>query len=158
MSYLTFPTDDEILNFLSNAKFEPKIQHTLDDVGMFNLIKSMRQEEEIIYQLYGFKLLVVLKNNTGKISVIGNVFPVNTHTIELYSFYEENLSTYDFAKYGKLYIDMVKQVPVKRIQVTVLYDNLRACNWYKKLGFAKEGLMKKYDGENDYWLYAFIKD
>lgn len=158
MSYLTFPTDNEMLDFLNNAEFDDVVKRTIDEVGMYNIIETMRQEEDLIYQLYGFKLLVAMKDDNDKIQVIANVFPVNLHVVELYSFYDKNVTSHDFGKNGRQYIKMVKQLPVKRIQVTVLYNNLKACNWYKKLGFNKEGLMKKYDGENDYWLYAYIKD
>ena len=157
MIKLSFLSDDEILEFLQNDWFIKPIRELIYEVGAYNIVKSMRDEEDLVYALYRKRLLLGFKDGDDLLA-IANVFPVNNATVEQYSFYRNDISPFLFAKYGKLYFDLVKTLPVIRIQATVLENNKDACRWHEKLGFKCEGLMRKYDGKYNYWLYAYIKD
>lgn len=46
-----------------------------------------------------------------------------------------------------------------RVQATVLFGFEKGRIWVERLGFKREGVMKKYDRDgNDYWLYAMVRE
>lgn len=158
MIRMMYPTDNDLLNFFKYGEFDEALRYTISLVGEHEIIEGMRTEEDMIMSMFGEKLLIMFIDRNDKPLAVANVFPVNLTTVEQYSFYTKNVTPYQFAKYGKIYFEMVKQLPVKRIQATVLTNNEPACLWHERLGFQKEGLLRSYDGKYDYYLYAYLKD
>lgn len=58
----------------------------------------------------------------------------------------------------KAIVKFIQQAGVVRIQATVINDNMRSINLLERCGFAKEGLLKKYEIvqgiHRDYYIYA----
>jgi len=51
----------------------------------------------------------------------------------------------------------IKVHNLHRIESIILKNHGVSCKWVKRLGFRKEGLLRKYDSQgNDYWLVARI--
>jgi hypothetical protein len=65
--------------------------------------------------------------------------------------------------FHKAAIEKLKEMEDKynlhRIQCSVNADYVASRKWLEKLGFTKEGLMKKYDTrERDYYMYARVRN
>lgn len=52
--------------------------------------------------------------------------------------------------------ELIKEEGFKRVQAVVDASNERAVRWIERLGFEREGLMRKYIGDKDFYLYARI--
>ena len=149
------PLRIDLLDFFIRGEFNSYIRDIIYQYEINEIVDNMLTEDDVIYSMFKERMLTMFVENGVKLAV-ANIFPINNFAVELYSFYTINVTPYQFAKYGKIYVDKIKQLPVIRMQATVLKNNLAAMRWHEKLGFKMEGLLKKYDGKNDYYLYSYI--
>lgn len=56
------------------------------------------------------------------------------------------------------YIDQIQAAGVHRIEAVVRVDFPKAVRWAKVMGFEREGKCRRWDGRNDYYLYARLAD
>ncbi len=156
--HMIYPTDNEITNFLSFGNFDETIQSLINRTGIFNLVKMLRMSDKVMYNKYHTHPLVMFRDDVEGDEVITTAMIINIATIETLSIYKNYVPPYKFSKYGKFYINYLKSLPITRIQATIVEGNKSSCDWHEHLGFKEEGLMRKYDGKDNYYMYAYVKE
>lgn len=127
-------------------------------------IEQQRKSIEIISSKKNTTLFVaeVESNLVGFIAAIGNHFQRNQHTAYLalgvLDMYQgQGIATKLFDQV----FDWAREVNISRLELTVIKDNSKAFNLYRKMGFTLEGekvhsLMIDGEPMNEYYLYKLL--
>ena len=147
-----------VKNFILNGRFDKATTDMVNSLG-YAAIYDILSDAQFAFKFTYFTdgIFMLFDNHTFP-SVIYGAIPVIKGNVEIFSYSLVDFKSYKFAKYMKRfvsYLDAIKEV--KRIQSTIIFGNVGACRLHEKLGFKQEGILNKYDGENNYYMYARIK-
>jgi len=151
------PTKNDIMIFLTNAELNKEEREFLTKRNLSDFVDNLIYADMNFMQSY--KVGSIFFGIEGNfIGALFGAIPVFDGVVEWYSYTDTRTSKYHFAKGMLNYFDYLMSIPnLVRLQSTVLVNNKRAYNLHKKLGFKEEGMMRKYDGKNDYYMMAVVK-
>ncbi|HJD66927.1 MAG TPA: GNAT family N-acetyltransferase [Rickettsia endosymbiont of Bembidion lapponicum] len=175
--YSPFPTldlDDIILRELTDTDAEDYFNYMNKPEMAIYITESNRPKtleeakEEIRYwsSLYknhrSFYWGIALKSDNKLIGTAGfNIINLEHHKAEIsydldYSFWGQGI----MLKSIKNILKIADHIGIVRVQATVITDNLRSINLLERCGFAREGILKKYEivanEHKDYYMYGRV--
>ncbi len=150
--------DDEfemVRNFIRYGDFPEEVENYINGFGIYNVTDSIFGAAWLFMKVFGVH--GVYGSWNGNIEGIYGAVPVTDATVEIFSFVDTHVSSFKFVKYMKKFLNYLEEIEsIQRIQSTVMIQNEKAFNMHLKFGFEKEGVMRKYDGKNDYYLLGKV--
>jgi ribosomal-protein-alanine N-acetyltransferase len=150
-NYFGYMGRSEMLPFLTDNNRPTNIKQAEDELRYW---ASLFRNQRSIY--WG----IALKDTDKLIGTAGfnNISKIHSKAEISYDLDPEFWGKGIMLKSIKTIVKFIQQAGVVRIQATVINDNIKSINVLERCGFAKEGLLKKYEIvqgiHRDYYIYA----
>ena len=152
MSYL------ELKKMIEALEFDEHTEEFITTIGLGNLYDTVMDALVLCQKEYGFDgAFFVYEDLPYPVALFG-ALPIIYGNVEIFSVVSTQSTPYKFTKIMRGFLNMLtSKSQIKRIQSLVVADNEKACKLHEHFGFEREGLLRKYDGSNDYYMYALVK-